>query len=131
MITDPRHLRENAKMFRKWLNVNSDSADDDYKDHAVNVLESWLNIKLPKLKIGNIFKYDDLREYDSFKETVMSSPSYEGVNSRDCRGRPNAALNHYSRYLSSFAIGELKNRLEEKCPSNVQNRIGGTFRKRM
>lgn len=29
MITDPRHLRENAKKFRAWLDVNSDSEDDD------------------------------------------------------------------------------------------------------
>lgn len=131
MITDPRHLRENAKMFRKWLNVYSDSADDDYKNHAVDVLKSWLDEKLPKLKIGNIFKYDDVRKYNSLKETIMSTPSYEGVNSRDSRGRPNAALNHYSKYLSSFAIGELKNKLEEKHPSNGRKRIVGIFKKRV
>ena len=131
MITDPRHLRENAKMFRKWLNDYSDSADDDYKNHAVDVLKSWLDEKLPKLKIGNIFKYDDVRKYNSLKETIMSSPSYEGVNSRDSRGRPNAALNHYSKYLSSFAIGELKNKLEAKHPSNGRKRIVGIFKKRV
>ena len=131
MVTDPRQIRLNKKMFREWLEINSDSEDDDYKTHAADILEKWLDEKLPKLKIGNIFKYDDVRKYNSLKETIMSSPSYEGVNSRDSRGRPNAALNHYSKYLSSFAIGELKNKLEEKHPSNGRKRIVGIFKKRV
>jgi len=130
MITDPRHLRENAKMFRKWLDVNSDSEDDGYKDHAIDVLRSWLDERMRSPEIGNLFRYENVREYKSFKETIVSSPSYESVNDCDMNGRPNAALNHYERYLAQFQPGELNRLLCAQVPQSGSRVICGTFRKR-
>lgn len=131
MITDPRQIRLNKRWFREWLDRNSTSEDDDYKDHAVDVLENWLSVKMPGLRIGNLFRYDDLREYDSFKGTIVSSPSYEFVNENDMNGRPNAALNHYSKYLEDPATGDLKARLNEKYPAGERRVIGGVFGRRL
>lgn len=130
MITDPRQIRLNKKWFREWLELHSDSEDDDYKKHAADILETWLNEKMPKLRIGNLFQFDNLKEYDSRKETIVSSPSFQEVNSKDSRGRPNAALNHYGKYLASFSTGELRMKLNAKYPPSARRVIGGTFKKR-
>lgn len=118
MITYSKQLCENAKMFRKWLDSHSNSEDDAYKDHAVDVLRNWLDKKMPNLKIGNLFQFDNLQEYDLTKECIVSAPSFKDVNDKDSCGRPNAALNHYSNYLRSFVAGELRRKLEEKFPSS-------------
>ena len=47
MITDPRQIRLNKKWFREWLELHSDSEDDNYKKHAADILETWLNEKMP------------------------------------------------------------------------------------
>lgn len=117
MITYSKQLCENAKMFRKWLDTHSDSEDDAYKDHAVDVLRNWLDKKMPNLRIGNLFQFDNLQEYNSFKKSIVSAPSFKDANDKDSCGRPNAALNHYSNYLRGFAAGELRRKLEEKFPS--------------
>ena len=130
MITDPRHLRENAKKFRAWLDENSDSEDDGYKDHAVDVLKRWLDEKMRSPEIGNLFRFDNVREYKSFKETIVSSPSYVCVNGNDMNGRPNAALNHYERYLAQFESGELNRLLCALIPLSGPRVIGGNFKRR-
>ena len=130
MIIDPRHLHENTKKFRTWLNTNSDSNDNNYKNHAVDVLRSWLDEKMPNLGIGNLFRFDNIREYKSFKETIVSSPSFESVNGSDMNGRPNAALNHYERYLAQFQPGELNRQLCAQIPQSGPRVICGTFRRR-
>ena len=130
MITDPRHLRENKKWFREWLNHNSESEDDDYKTHAANVLEFWLDERITTLTVGNLYRFDNLREYNSWEETIVSSPSYQRVNANDMNGRPNAALNHYSNYLASFSAGELKAKLNAAIPIGKQRVISGKFPKK-
>ena len=130
MITDPRHLRLNKKWFRKWLDQNSDSEDDDYKAHAADVIEKWLENKMPGLRIGNLFRFVSLREYNSFKESVTSSPTYQQVNDNDMNGRPNAALNHYSNYLASFSMGELTTKLNAAIPTGGRRVISGSFVKK-
>ena len=130
MIEDPRQLRLNKKWFREWLNHNSDSEDDDYKAHAADVLEKWLNERMSVLRLGNLFRFDNLREYNSCKELIVSSPSYQYVNGNDMNGRPNAALNHYSNYLASFSVGELKAKLNAAIPVGGRRVIGGTFVKK-
>ena len=117
MITYSKQLCENEKMFRKWLDTHSDSDDDAYKDHAVDVLRNWLDEKMPNLDIKNLFRFDNLQDYDSCKERIVTAPSFKDVNDKDSCGRPNAALNHYSNYLKSFVAGTLKRELEQKYPS--------------
>lgn len=130
MIADPRHLRLNKKWFREWLDRNSISEDDNYKDHAVDVLEKWLDSRMSVPRIGNLFRFDDVQDYNSLKEMIVSSPSYDFVNGNDMKGRPNAALNHYEKYLAKFEKGELIRLLCEQIPLNGPRVIGGTFRRR-
>ena len=82
------------------------------------------------LQIGNLFRFDNLREYNSFKEVIVTSLSYQDVNRSDSHGRPNAALNHYSNYLASFSIGELKTKLNAEIPIGEHRVIGGIFVKK-
>ena len=119
MITDIRQLRLNKKWFREWLNHNSDSEDDEYKAHAADVLEKWLDERMYVLQIGNLFRFDNLREYNSFKEVIVTSLSYQDVNRSD-----------YSNYLASFSIGELKTKLNAEIPIGEHRVIGGIFVKK-
>lgn len=129
MIADPRQLLLNKKWFSKWLNQHSDSNDDDYKTHAVDILEKWLDEKLPNLRIGNLFRFDNLIEYNRFKERIFSSASFAEKNAKDSRGRPKAALNHYSNYLASFSKGGLKAKLDAEQPSDGRRILRGIIKK--
>lgn len=131
MIADPRQLLLNKKWFSKWLDQNSDSEDDDYKAHAINVLEEWLEKKLPRLRIGNLFRFDNLIEYNSFKNFILSCPSFEESNAKDSRGRPKAALNHYSNYLASFSKDGLKAKLDAEQPSDGRRILRGIIKKKV
>lgn len=127
MITTIMQMNENKRMFRQWLEKNSLSEDDDYKDHAAQVLYDWLNQNLVGHQIGNLFRFDNPDEYDSFKEMIVSLPGFARVNDCDANGRPNAALNHYSNYLRSFEPGELKRKIEKIVPSNGCRTVIATF----
>ena len=130
MITDVRQQRKNKAWFRNWLNSNSISEDDDYKDHAVVVLEKWLDEKMPGLQIGNLFRFDNLDEYNRLKQRITTSPSYQYVNENDMSGRPNAALNHYSKYLEDPSTGDLKARLDAEVPTGGRRVLGGVLNRR-
>ena len=130
MIVNAKHLFANIKLFRTWLEQNSPSENDDYKRHIVDILKEWLDEKMPRQGVGNLFRFDNAQEYNSIKDRIITTPSFNTINDNDGSGRPHAALNHYSKYLADFAMGELKQKLEEKYPSDGRRILGGTFRKK-
>lgn len=89
--------------FGAWLNnpQNCRSEDDAFKRHLVDVIEKWLDGKIPNNGIGNLFRFSDPGEYETEKTRIFSLPLFKQVSSTDQSGRPMTALNHYGRFLCS------------------------------
>lgn len=129
MLEDAASIRKNKFKFRKWLETKSYSESYAYKEHIVDVLDFWLNGKMG-MGIGCLFRFDDWREYETLKLSIVTSPVFKEVCLKDQNGRPLAAVNHYSDYLSMFARGQLKTELSPKEIKPRQKRVlTGTFKK--
>lgn len=86
--------------FENWL-YNGDTTSDSsgYINHAVQVLDSWLDEKLPDKNIGNLFRYTDYNSYSKELERIKQLPDFDIVNKSDQNGRTKAALNKYKEFL--------------------------------
>ena len=86
--------------FENWLyNGGTTSDSPSYINHAVQVLDSWLDEKLPDKNIGNLFRYTDYNSYSKELERIKQLPDFDIVNKSDQNGRTKAALNKYIEFL--------------------------------
>lgn len=107
MITSNEEIIANGERFAKWDNAVSRSKDVAYKQHKVDVLEYWLEAKIPYRGIGNLFRFDQVAEFEAEKERIINLQEFDGVNNADQNGRPLASLNSYGRYLVSLRNGRI------------------------
>lgn len=86
--------------FTEWANNGGiRSQDSGYISHAIDVLEWWLNSKLPNANVGNLFRYETLAEFEEKLKQIKNDVDFYEVNRKDQRGRPQAALNKYTEFL--------------------------------
>ena len=92
---------ENMKeVFKDWMYTGgTTSSSSSYIDHAINILESWLDEKLPNNNIGNLFRFDDYTSYCNELNRITNLAKFSDVNQKDQNGRPKAALNKYKEFL--------------------------------
>jgi len=101
MLYQASDIAQNKRLFENWYNINSASHSNAYKKHAVDVLNSWLDEKLPGNDIGCLFRFENLAEFESKLEAIFKLDNFNHVDQSDQRGRPTAALNYYKRYLEA------------------------------
>ncbi len=95
--------------FEKWLYSGGTTSDSpSYINHAISVLDSWLNEKLPYNKIGSLFRFTDYDSYSRELERIRNLPDFDKVNKSDQNGRPKAALNKYAEFLQQRNIAPYK-----------------------
>lgn len=128
MLTDYEEICANGELFAEWNRACSRSSDEVYKQHQVDVLEYWLESKIPGRGIGNLFRFDHEAEFLSQKTLILSLPEFESVNSADQNGRPLAALNRFGRYLVSLQAGRIDADIAAGM-ANVANRNGNIVRR--
>ena len=86
--------------FRDWAFAGGiSSKDGGYIKHAIDVLDKWLDYKIPGEGIGCLFRFDNLEDFDKEIIRIKNLSSFEEINSKDSSGRPNAALNRYREFL--------------------------------
>ena len=86
--------------FTEWANNGGiRSQDSGYISHAIDVLEWWLDLKLPNADVGNLFRYETLAEFEEKLKQIKNDVDFYEVNKKDQRGRPLAALNKYTEFL--------------------------------
>ena len=86
--------------FTEWANNGGiRSQDSGYISHAIDVLEWWLDSKLPNADVGNLFRYETLAEFEEKLKQIKNDVDFYEVNRKDQRGRPQAALNKYTEFL--------------------------------
>lgn len=102
MLTNDEEVNANRERFAYWDSAVSRSRDAAYKQHKVDVLEYWLEVKIPNRGIGNLFRFDQVAEFEEEKTRIINLPEFDDVNNADQNGRPLASLNSYGRYLVSL-----------------------------
>lgn len=102
MLTNDEEVNANRERFAYWDSAVSRSHDAAYKQHKVDVLEYWLEAKIPNRGIGNLFRFDQGAEFEVEKARIINLPEFDDVNNADQNGRPLASLNSYGRYLVSL-----------------------------
>lgn len=86
--------------FTEWANNGGiRSKNPDYISHAIDVLEWWLDSKLPNADVGNLFRYETLAEFEEKLKQITNDRDFDDVNTKDQSGRPQAALNKYTEFL--------------------------------
>lgn len=86
--------------FTEWANNGGiRSQDPGYISHAIDVLEWWLDSKLPNADVGNLFRYETLAEFEEKLKQIKNDVDFYEVNRKDQTGRPQAALNKYTEFL--------------------------------
>lgn len=93
--------RARKELFSDWLAKNS-TGTPEFRKHLVDILEYWLDKKIPGAGIGNLFRFTSREEYDKEKERIKKLSQYDDVNISDSNGRPRTALNHYSNFLTDL-----------------------------
>jgi len=107
MLTSNEEIIANGERFAEWDSAVSRSKDAAYKQHKVDVLEYWLEAKIPNRGIGNLFRFDQVVEFEAEKARIINLPEFDGVNNADQNGRPLASLNSYGRYLVLLQAGRI------------------------
>ena len=60
-----REKNMSKEAFREWAsNGGIRSQDPNYINHAIDVLESWLDSKMPGADIGNLFRYESADDFE-------------------------------------------------------------------
>lgn len=123
MLTCDEDIRENKERFVRWYRNITRSSNAGYVNHAIDILDCWLNEKIPNCGIGCLFRYDSLSEYDSKLHEILALPTFERVNLADSRGRPQAALNKFTQYLKAVENGSVEDIAENNIlQNNVESR---------
>ena len=130
MLTSNEEIIANGERFAEWDNATSRSKDAMYKQHKVDVLEYWLEARIPGRGIGNLFRFNQVAEFEMEKDRIINLLEFDGVNNADQNGRPLAALNSYGKYLDSLQ-NELSDvdasaRKTKQCSDDINADINAT-----
>lgn len=126
MLENEEDIIANTDLFAQWYSATSRSNNNGYKSHAIDVLEYWLDAKIPGREIGNLFRFDQVEEFDIEKARIVAIPEYAGVNSADQRGRTNAALGKFRKFLLALEAGTVEDDIENQnvAPRTRHNSAG-------
>lgn len=123
MLTSNEEIIANGERFAEWDNATSRSKDAMYKQHKVDVLEYWLEARIPGRGIGNLFRFNQVAEFEMEKDRIINLLEFDGVNNADQNGRPLAALNSYGKYLDSlqneFSDVDASTRKTRQCSDDI------------
>lgn len=81
-----------------WLSHNC-NGKPEFQKHIVDIIEKWLDEKIPNANIGNLFRFAKSTSYEVEKNRILNLSTWNDVNEKDQNGRPLTALNHYSNFL--------------------------------
>ncbi|MCQ2102210.1 MAG: AAA family ATPase [Fibrobacter sp.] len=81
-----------------WLSQNC-KGKVEFQKHVVDIIEKWLDEKIPNANIGNLFRFAKSTSYEVEKNRILNLSTWNDVNEKDQNGRPLTALNHYSNFL--------------------------------
>lgn len=84
-----------------WLSQNC-NGKPEFQKHVVDVIEKWLDEKIPNANIGNLFRFAKSASYEIEKNRILNLTAWNDVNEKDQSGRPLTALNHYLSFLKEF-----------------------------
>ena len=125
MLTSNEEIIANGERFAEWDNATSRSKDAMYKQHKVDVLEYWLEARIPGRGIGNLFRFNQVAEFEMEKDRIINLLEFDGVNNADQKGRPLAALNSYGKYLDSlqneFSDVDASARKTRQCSNDINS----------
>ena len=107
MLRSNEEVIANSEQFAEWDSAVSRSQVAAYKQHKIDVLEYWLEAKIPNRGIGNLFRFDQVAEFEVEKARIINLPEFDGVNKADQNGCPLAALNSFGKYLVSLQAGRI------------------------
>lgn len=121
MLVNEEEILENGELFAAWNNATSSSSSASYKAHTKDVLEYWLDAKVPGREIGNLFRFNQVDEFDVEKTRITAIPEYAGVNRADQNGRTSAALGTFRKFLIALQAGTVDEDIENGVANNVEN----------
>lgn len=99
MLENEEDIIANGELFEEWNRATARSRNASYIQHQADVLEYWLDANIPGREIGNLYRFDQVDEFEAEIERIQLIPEFIDVNARDQRGRPQAALGRYRKYL--------------------------------
>lgn len=101
-----------------WLSQNC-KGKTEFQKHVVDVIEKWLDGKIPDAKIGNLFRFGKSVDYEIEKNRILNLTAWNDVNEKDQSGRPLTALNHYSNFLKSIGQDGTDSSIRNHQPPQV------------
>jgi len=107
MLENEEDIIANGEQFEEWNCATAKSGNLSYIQHQADVLEYWLDSKIPGHEIGNLYRFDNVDEFDAENERIQAIPEFANVNENDQRGRPKAALGRYRKYLQALQTGNV------------------------
>lgn len=105
MLENKEDIIANGALFEEWNRATAKSRKTSYIQHQADVIEYWLDAKIPEHEIGNLYRFDQVDEFDAEKERIQGIPEFEVVNDSDQNGIPQAALGRYRKYLVALQAG--------------------------
>lgn len=99
MLVNLQDILTNRDRYETWYRMTKPNVSHAYIAHAIDILEYWLDNRFPNHDIGCLFRYDRKDEFQAKKQQIEGLDEFLGVNQRDGKGRPRAALNGYLKYL--------------------------------
>ena len=117
MLENKEDVIANGEQFEEWNRATAKSKNASYIQHQADVLEYWLDAKIPGHEIGNLYRFDQVDEFDAENERIRAIPEFADVNNRDQRGRPNAALGRYRDFLLVLQEGTVDAEIANGAPN--------------
>lgn len=111
-------IEERKTDFIIWLSQNC-KGKTEFQKHVVDVIEKWLDGKIPDAKIGNLFRFGKSIDYEIEKNRILNLTAWNDVNEKDQSGRPLTALNHYSNFLKSIGQDGTDSSIRNHQPPQV------------
>lgn len=118
MLENEEEIIANGELFVEWNRATSRSNNDSYVQHQADVLEYWLDAKIPGHEIGNLYRFDQVDEFDAENERIQAIPEFAEVNTRDQRGRPKASLGRYRAFLLALQAGVVDDEIANGAPND-------------
>lgn len=101
-----------------WLSHNC-NGKPEFQKHIVDIIEKWLDEKIPNANIGNLFRFGKSVDYEIEKNRILNLTAWNDVNEKDQSGRPLTALNHYSNFLKSIGQDGTDSSIRNHQPPQV------------
>ena len=117
MLENEEDIIANGEQFEEWNCATAKSGNLSYIQHQADVLEYWLDEKIPRHEIGNLYRFDQVDEFDAECERIQAIPEFADVNRKDQRGATKAALGRYGKYLLALQAGTVDAEIANGAPN--------------